>query len=66
MRKLKDEFFQNKIEQGKIKSALWEAMPVNVYYHNLIIALAEMLLRCIELAYKDEVHNKPTLTKYTQ
>lgn len=63
-RRLSDEFFQNKVEQNQIKEALIRAIPENVYYHNLIIALAEMLHDAAQQAFKEDVftrsiHDKP-------
>ena len=55
------EYFANRIEQGKIKEALWKAMPTNIYYHNVIIALSEMLSRCVDENYQEDVMHKPPL-----
>lgn len=54
-----EEYFQNKQEQAKIKIAINTAVPVGVHYHNLIIAMSELLKTYVEEAYKDEVFSKP-------
>lgn len=57
-RTLPQAYFDNKIEQARIKEAVLSAIPADVYYHNLIIAFAEMLARFTEQAYRDEVYKK--------
>lgn len=52
------EFFENRKEQAEIKIALTEAIPQNVYYHNLVVALAEMLARAIQEQQKEDVFHK--------
>lgn len=58
VRKIPTEYFKNRQEQAKIKLALTEAIPVGVYYHNLIIALTEMLERAVTTTYEEEVFHK--------
>jgi hypothetical protein len=58
MTQLTEQFFKNRQEQNKIKLALTEAMPVGVYYHNMIIALTDLLVTAVNEAYKDEVYKK--------
>jgi hypothetical protein len=40
-------------EQAEIELALTTAIPKNVYYHNLIIALTNMLVYTVNEAYKN-------------
>lgn len=61
--KLPPEYFENKIEQGKIKQAVLSAIPPDVYYHNLIIVFAEMLARFTEQAFKEEMYTKSAATE---
>ena len=58
MRKLTDEYFANKQEQSKIKMAIHEAIPTDVYYHNLIIVLSEILQSMVYAMLKEEVFTK--------
>lgn len=58
MTQLTNEYFQNKKQQAVIKGKLLEAIPANVYYHNLIIALAELLADMTRLAWRDDVYTK--------
>ena len=53
------EYFENKIQQSQIKTAIVEALPTGVYYHNLIIALSELLKNFVEDSYQEEVFTKP-------
>lgn len=55
---LPQEYFDNKAEQSKIKQAVLECLPTEVYYHNIIIALAEMLAQFTKDAFKDDVFRK--------
>lgn len=52
------EYFDNKIQQNQIKEAVHKALPGGVYYHNLIIAFAEMLADFTQMAFKEEVFEK--------
>ena len=56
--KLTKEYFENRKQQGEIKLAIMESIPRNVYYHNLIIALAEILHRMVEASYQEDVFTK--------
>lgn len=60
MTTLPPEYFENRAEQNKITAAILEAIPENVYYHNLIIVFAEMLLGFTKRAFKCEVYSKST------
>lgn len=43
-------YLDNKKEQATIEGALSEAIPVNIHYHNLIIALSGMIRReCVKM-----------------
>lgn len=55
---LPQQYFDNKIEQTRIKEAVLMAIPDNVNYYNLIIAFAEMLARFTEAAFREEVYSK--------
>lgn len=37
------EYFDNQVEKNRIKGAILGAIPKGTHYHNLIIALAELL-----------------------
>jgi hypothetical protein len=50
------EYFENRQEQANIQLALTKAIPANVYYHNLIMALLTMLERAIAEEYKTAVY----------
>jgi hypothetical protein len=58
-RELPEEFFLNRSEQARIKSAIMTALPSNLSYYNLIIALAELLVEITDQAYKEDVFTKP-------
>lgn len=60
MTTLSPEYFENKVEQGRIKEAVRQAIPENVYYHNLIIVFSEMLVEFTCTAFKEEVFSKST------
>lgn len=53
-----DEYFENKVQQGQIKKALLLAIPEGVYFHNLLIALAELLADNTRRAFTEEVFTK--------
>ena len=55
---LTKEFFDNRAEQAKIKLAITEAIPPGVFYHNLCIAVAELLRNYVADSYKDDVFTK--------
>lgn len=55
---LPQQYFDNKIEQARIKEAVLMAIPDNVNYYNLIISFAEMLARFTEHAFRDEVFTR--------
>lgn len=40
MRKLTKAYFDNKTEQAKIRTAILEAIPAGIFYHNLIYVLS--------------------------
>ena len=52
------EYFENRKQQNKIKLLVNEAIPVGVYYHNLIIAFAEMLTDFTWQSFKKDVFKK--------
>jgi len=60
MTQLTKEFQENKKEQHQIASAVLSAIPENVYYHNLIIAFAELLADFTLRAFKEVVYSKST------
>ena len=62
-RQLREEYFENKQEQNKIRLAILQAIPEDVYYHNLIIVLAELLGRFTAAAFEEEVLTKSTRDK---
>jgi len=51
-------YFANKIEQGRIKAALTEAIPIGCKFSNLLIVLTEMLTRYQNYYFNDEVHRE--------
>jgi hypothetical protein len=55
-----EEYFYSKIQQAKIKSLILGALPDDgsIYYHNLIIALAEMLAEFSQQAFIEEVYGQ--------
>lgn len=55
--KLTEEYFKNQNEKARIKTALTAAIPTNVTYFNLIIALTEMIHEWAGLAFEDEVRH---------
>ena len=55
IRKLTDEYFENKREQARISLAILEAIPEDVFYHNLIFVLSGLLQRMVEGAYSEDV-----------
>ena len=58
MRNPTDEFFQNNIQQAEIELKLTEAIPPGIYYHNLVLALTNMLRRAVWESYKELVYTK--------
>jgi hypothetical protein len=64
MRRLTETYFDNKKEQSKIRTALYEAVPVGVCYHNLVVVLSEILQRMVMEMTKEKIfRSKPTLTE---
>jgi hypothetical protein len=55
MRTYTDEYFQNQIEQSQIEAAILKAIPVNVYYYNLIIVLAKLIKDFVIDNFKEQV-----------
>lgn len=55
---LPPQYFENKKEQSQIGEAILKAIPENVYYHNLIIAMTELLAGFVARAYKEDVFKK--------
>ena len=47
------EYFDDKKEQAKIKSAIIDAIPKDVRYSNLIVALSEMLTYFARKQFED-------------
>lgn len=64
MTTLPPEYFENRAEQNRIADAVLSAIPEDVYYHNLIIAFAEMLLWFTQQEFKSDVYSKSTDTEY--
>ena len=64
-RQFREEYFENKQEQAKIKLAILHAIPEDVYYHNLIIVLADLLMRFTAASFEEEVLTKSTRDKGT-
>jgi hypothetical protein len=58
MRKLTEEFFDNKSEQNKIKSAIHQAIPEGILYHNLVIVLSEIIKDMVWEMTKEDVFKK--------
>lgn len=58
MRKLTEEFFDNKSEQNKIKSAIHQAIPEGIFYHNLVIVLSEIIKDMVWEMTKEDVFKK--------
>lgn len=56
--RLPPEYFQNRQEQARIKMLIVEAIPEGVFYHNLIIALAELLAGYTEKAFREKVREE--------
>jgi len=53
-----EEYCQNRKQQDQIKSLVNEAIPSGVYYHNLIIAFADMLKDFTWQSFKEDVFKK--------
>lgn len=49
-------FFDNQVQKAEIKQALTAAIPPNVTYYNLILALTELLQDFARLAFADDVN----------
>lgn len=45
----------DRAEQQRISSALFAAIPERVYYHNLIIAIADMLQTCVRMSMRGKL-----------
>lgn len=58
-------YFENRQEQNNIEAAVLNALPVDVYYHNLIIVFSRMLTRFTEQAFNDDVFARSTKDKMT-
>lgn len=62
MRQPTDEYFQNKQQQNRIREVILEVLatlPDNeIYYHNLIMVMAELLQRFTEHAFTEDVYTK--------
>ena len=58
MRKPTEEFFDNKAEQNKIKSAIHQAIPEGIFYHNLVIVLSEMIKDMVWEMTKEDIFKK--------
>jgi len=58
MRKLTEEFFDNKVEQNKIKSAIHQAIPEGIFYHNLVIVLSEIIKDMVWEMTKEDIFKK--------
>ena len=54
------EYFASRIQQSKIKQAILDSLISldEVYYHNLIIATAELLAEFTRQAFSEEIFNK--------
>lgn len=66
MTTLPPEYFENRAEQNKIAAAVLKAIPENVYYHNLIIVFADMLLRFTQREFKSDIFSKSTAHAYKE
>lgn len=55
--KLTEEYFKNQTEKVRIKTALTSAIPANVTYFNLILALTELIREWAGIAFEDEVRH---------
>lgn len=56
-----EEYFENREQQANLRQAILHALPDDgtVYFHNLIIVLAELLTEFTRMAFRDEVYTKP-------
>lgn len=54
------EYFENREQQASLRQAILHALPDNgtVYYHNLIIVLAELLVDFTRMAFSEEVYTR--------
>lgn len=64
--KLSPEYFENRAEQAQIKEAIERAIPRDVLYQNLIIALSEMLASLTHQAFEDEAKDSSLKVKSTE
>jgi hypothetical protein len=57
-------YFDHKAQQARLKSAILGALPDDgsIYYHNLIIALSELLADFSQQAFKEEVYGEKEST----
>lgn len=58
MRKLGKAYFENLEEISMIKEGVWRSIPQGYFYHNIILALADVLSECVRLSLKEELFNK--------
>jgi len=56
MRELKQEHFDNKIEQSKISDAILSAIPEGVQYYNLLMVLNDLQGRMMQHAFGNKVY----------
>jgi hypothetical protein len=55
---ISNEFFENRKQQAAIRTAIVQAIPEDVAYFNLIIALSDLLSFFVNSAFRDDVFNK--------
>lgn len=56
--KLPPEYFINRVRVIELKTALVKAIPPMSYYHEINVALAEVLAEMVASEYKDEMMGK--------